>query len=82
MIAVSRNFHMAPHQDWTAVDVSNGSNRECGLEFWLSGADDPIARAEEVRRASVEQLGRAGVAASGDTGESDPVEAIQDALQT
>jgi hypothetical protein len=52
------------------------------LKFWFSDADEAIARAEEVRRSTVEQLGRAGMAASGDTGESDPVEAIQDALAT
>jgi hypothetical protein len=52
------------------------------LKFWFSDADDAIARADEVRRESVERLGEEGVAASGDTGESDPLEAIQDALQT
>ena len=35
-----------------------------------------------MRRESVEQLGEEGVPASGDTGESDPLDAIQDALQT
>ncbi len=52
------------------------------LKFWVSDADDAIARAEEVRAASVEQLGHEGISASGDTGESDPLDAIQDALQT
>ena len=37
-------------------------------------------RAEQVSRETVERLGDSGVAASGDTGESDPVTAIQDAL--
>jgi hypothetical protein len=53
-----------------------------GLRFWMSDADDAIAKAEAVRRETVEQLGSEGVAASGDTGESDPMTAIQDALQT
>jgi nucleotide-binding universal stress UspA family protein len=53
-----------------------------GLKFWLSDADDAIARADEVRRESIERLGDAGVSASGDTGESDPEEAIEDALKT
>src|SRR5579884_829528 len=56
--------------------------QESGLRFWLSDADDAIARAEAVRRATVERLGAEGVPASGDTGESDPMLAIEDALQT
>jgi hypothetical protein len=56
--------------------------QESPLKFWLSDADDAIARAEEVRRQSVDRLGQVGVAASGDTGESDPFEAIEDALGT
>ena len=56
--------------------------QESGIRFWMSDADDAIARAEEVRRETVEQLGREGVPASGDTGESDPLQAIQDALQS
>lgn len=56
--------------------------QESGFRFWMSDADEAIARAEEVRRETVERLGQEGVPASGDTGESDPVQAIQDALQT
>jgi hypothetical protein len=56
--------------------------QESRLKFWLSDADDAIARAEAVRRESLERLGDAGVSASGDTGESDPEEAIEDALKT
>ena len=56
--------------------------QESGLKFWLSDADDAIARADEVRRESIERLGEAGVSASSDTGESDPEEAIEDALKT
>jgi len=56
--------------------------QENPLKFWLSDADEAIARAEEVRRESLRRLGEEGVSASGDTGESDPLEAIQDALNT
>jgi hypothetical protein len=56
--------------------------QESGLRFWMSDADDAIAKADAVRRKTVEQLGSEGVPASGDTGESDPTEAIQDALQS
>ncbi|MGI8711804.1 MAG: hypothetical protein ACR2NR_01180 [Solirubrobacteraceae bacterium] len=52
------------------------------LRFWVSDADEAIDRADDVRRESVEQLGDEGVAASGDTGEGDPDEAIEDALKT
>jgi hypothetical protein len=56
--------------------------QESGFKFWLSDADDAIARADRVRRESVEQLGQAGVPATSDTGESDPETAIEDALKT
>jgi len=51
------------------------------LRFWLSDADDAISRAQEVQQESVEHLGDAGVAATGDTGESEPMAAIADSLR-
>ena len=56
--------------------------QESGLRFWMSDADEAIAQADEVRREAVDKLGEGGVSASGDTGESDPATAIQDALMT
>jgi hypothetical protein len=56
--------------------------QEDALHFWLSDADEAIARAEDVRARTVQQLDSEGIPASGDTGESDPAEAIADALQT
>ena len=53
-----------------------------GLRFWMSDADEAIAKAEQVRRASVEELDEAGIPATGDTGEADPHTAIEDALKT
>ena len=50
------------------------------LKFWLSDADEAIARAEQVRAETVEQLSEEGVQAAGTTGEADPMLAIQDAL--
>jgi len=55
---------------------------ESGLKFWMSDADEAIAKAEQVRRDSLQELDKAGVPASGDTGESDPQTAIEDALKT
>lgn len=56
--------------------------QESPLKFWISDADEAIERAEQVRRESVEGLADAGVSAGGRTGESDPVQALTDALQT
>jgi hypothetical protein len=55
---------------------------DSALQFWMSDADDAIARAEQVRHESIERLGEEGVSASGDTGEADPYTAIDDALKT
>jgi len=50
--------------------------------FWTSDSDDAIARAEEVQQETVERLAEDDVDAVGDTGESDPLLALQDALAT
>lgn len=50
--------------------------------FFLGDPDPAIERAEEVKEETVERLGEEGVDAAGDTGESDPLLAIQDALAT
>jgi hypothetical protein len=52
------------------------------LKFWLSDADRAIERAEAVQEETVERLGEAGIDAAGDTGEADPLLAVQDALAT
>src|ERR671914_240874 len=50
---------------------------------WLLDAPDPaIERAEGVQEETVERMVEAGIDAAGDTGEADPLLAIQDALQT
>src|SRR5438270_3107412 len=64
------------------VTVVAPALQESGLRFWLSDADEAIAKAQDVRSETVERLGSEGVPASGDTGESDPLTAIQDALQS
>jgi Universal stress protein family len=50
--------------------------------FWLSDPDPAIERAEEVQEETVERMEEEGIDAAGDTGESDPLLAIQDALAT
>jgi len=68
--------------DETEVMVVAPALQESPIKFWFSDVDDAIARAERVRRETVDKLGESGVAASGDTGERDPFAAIYDALQT
>ena len=50
--------------------------------FILADPDPGIERAEQVQEETVERLDEEGIDAAGDTGESDPLLAIQDALQT
>jgi hypothetical protein len=54
-----------------------------GKARWvLSDPDAAIDRAEQVQQETVERLEEEGVDAAGDTGEDDPLLAVQDALQT
>lgn len=55
---------------------------ESPLQFWVSDADEAIAKAQDVEHTTRSQLDAAGVAAHGDTGESDPLVAIEDALKS
>jgi hypothetical protein len=52
------------------------------IAFWVSDTDEAIAEAEEAQTETVERLEEQGVDAAGDTGESEPAVAIQDALAT
>ena len=55
---------------------------ESPVAFWVSDSDDAIADAEQVQKRTVDGLKDAGVDATGDTGESEPLLALQDALAT
>ena len=66
----------------TEVMVVAPALADSAMKFWMSDADEAIARAEEVRLQSVERLGQEGISATGDTGEADPYTAIEDALKT
>ena len=50
--------------------------------FLFADPDPAIGRAEEVQEETVERMIEEGVDAAGDTGETDPLQAIEDALQT
>jgi hypothetical protein len=52
------------------------------VRFWTSDSDEAIARADEVQQETVERMAEDGVDAVGDTGESDPLLALEDALAT
>jgi hypothetical protein len=52
------------------------------IKFLTSDPDDAIARAEAVQEETVERMDEEGIDAAGDTGESDPLLALQDALAT
>src|SRR5205807_10555725 len=70
------------HPEDVEVMVVAPALQDSALRFWLSDADEAISRADEVRRRTAAQLGDAGVPVSSDTGESDPEQAIEDALMT
>ena len=61
--------------------VSPAGNRT-KVAFWVSDSDDAIAEADAAQEETVERLEEDGVDAAGDTGESEPAVAIQDALAT
>jgi hypothetical protein len=69
-----------PSLEDTEVRIVAPALHASGLQFWLGDADEAIAKADAVWRASVAELGAAGVDAQGDTGESEPMLAIADAL--
>jgi hypothetical protein len=51
-------------------------------KFFLADPDAAIERADEVQTETVERMDDEGIDAAGGTGESDPLLAVQDALQT
>ncbi|MGI8595348.1 MAG: hypothetical protein ACR2ML_13485 [Solirubrobacteraceae bacterium] len=55
---------------------------QTGLRFWMSDADEAIAKAQDVQVETVERLEEESVDAAGDTGESEPLLALHDALAT
>ena len=61
--------------------ISPATNRS-KMAFWMSDSDDAIAEARTAQEETVERLEEEGVDAAGQTGESEPAVAIQDALAT
>ncbi|MEA2136005.1 MAG: hypothetical protein QOC68_3914 [Solirubrobacteraceae bacterium] len=61
--------------------ISPASNAS-KVAFWVSDSDEAIEEAETAQVDTVERLEEEGIDAAGDTGESEPAVAIQDALAT
>jgi hypothetical protein len=68
--------------DDAEVMVVSPALTDSPLRFWVSDADDAIAHAARTAEETVERLDEEGIDAAGDTGESDPMQALEDALAT
>ena len=64
------------------VLVISPASNQSKVAFWVSDSDEAIEEAEQAQEETVERLEEEGVDAAGDTGESEPAIAIQDALAT
>ena len=64
------------------VLVISPATNHSKMAFWVSDSDEAIVEAEDAQEETVERLEEDGVDAAGDTGESEPAVAIQDALAT
>jgi hypothetical protein len=64
------------------VLVISPATNQSKVAFWVSDPDQAIAEADAAQTETVERLEEGGIDAAGDTGESEPVVALQDALAT
>ena len=64
------------------VLVISPASNESKVAFWVSDPDEAIEEAETALVDTVERLEEEGVDAAGHVGESEPVQAIDDALAT
>jgi hypothetical protein len=64
------------------VLVISPAGHQSKLAFWTSDADEAIAEADAAQLETVERMDEQGIDAAGDTGESEPALALQDALAT
>ena len=64
------------------VLVVSPAGHQSKVAFWVSDSDEAIAEADAAQEETVERLEEEGIDAAGDTGESEPAVAIQDALAT
>jgi hypothetical protein len=71
-----------PGTEEAEVLVVTPATHQSGLRFWMSDADDAIAKAQATADETAELLEEDGLDAVATTGESEPALAIQDALAT
>src|SRR5215217_6229615 len=64
------------------VLVLSPATNQSKVAFWVSDPDDAIAEARTAETDTVERLEEEGIDAAGQVGESDPAQAIDDALAT
>ncbi|MGI8579659.1 MAG: hypothetical protein ACR2K9_03780 [Solirubrobacteraceae bacterium] len=64
------------------VQVVAPASNASPLAFWVSDPDEAIGEAQEAQAQTVESLNQDGIEAKGDTGEGEPLVAIQDTLVT
>jgi hypothetical protein len=64
------------------VLVVSPAVNESAVAFWMSDSDEAIAEAESAATATASALSEAGARTRAQTGESEPLLAIQDALAT
>jgi hypothetical protein len=68
--------------DGAEVLVVSPAVNESPVAFWVSDSDEAIAEAESTAKETANALAAAGARATAQTGESDPLLALQDALAT
>ena len=68
--------------DGAEVLVVSPAVNESPVAFWVSDSDEAIAEAESTARETAEALAAAGARTRAQTGESEPLLALQDALAT
>ena len=64
------------------VLVLSPATNQSPLAFWVSDPDEAIAEAEAAKADTVQRLQGEGVDAAGQVGDSEPAQAIEDALAT
>lgn len=64
------------------VLVLSPATNQSKLAYWVDDPDDAIAEATTAETDTVERLEEAGIDAAGQVGDSDPVQAVDDALAT
>ena len=73
-----------PGEDLSAAEVLvvSPALQESGLKFWMSDSDEAIARARQAAGSTADDLRAEGAHVRTETGEAEPLLALQDALAT